>query len=411
MRLAVCLAVLAPVVASAQTPDTLGPTVTLPEAVQVAIRNSPEVARAGIADRTGDLAVRGAQAGRLPAVTFQAGPAQQFGLGFDQTTGQLSSQSTQSLNVGVSADVRLFDGGLTRYAVEGARLDRAAAGVAAIRTEQQVALDVAQRFLQLLLDRELVGVQQGQLAAALSQREQVAGLVEGGVRARGDLIAQDAVVAERRAALVEAEGAVARDEALLVQATGLDPLAAPAFVGPSLAALEAAGALAYEPPPLSDLLASAREARADVRAQDIRIRSAEASSRAARAQGRPSVDLSVNIGTGYSSLQQRLADPSAPIPTVPVTLPDGTPILVGGQPFTVAGGQPDLERTPLFIQGLDNRRSSIALSLVVPIFDRYATRRAVAEAQVRTDDARLTRSALVRQVDADVQTAAVEART
>ena len=146
----------------------------------------------------------------------------------------------------------------------------------AIRTEQQVALDVAQRFLQLLLDRELVGVQQGQLAAALSQRAQVDGLVEGGVRARGDLIAQDAVVAERRAALVEAEGAVARDEALLVQATGLDPLAPPVFVGPSLRALAAAGALAYTPPPLADLLASARASRADVRAQDIRIQSAEA---------------------------------------------------------------------------------------------------------------------------------------
>ena len=411
LRLAVCLAALVPLATAAQTPDTLGPTVTLPEAVRVAIRNSPEVARAGIADRTGALAVRGAQAGRLPSLTFQAGPTQQFGLGFDQTTGQLSSQSTQLLNVGVSADVRLFDGSRTRYAVEGARLDRAAAGVAALRTEQQVALDVAQRFLQLLLDRELVGVQQGQLAAALSQREQVAGLVEGGVRARGDLIAQDAVVAERRAALVEAEGAVARDEALLVQATGLDPLSAPVFVGPSLAALTAAGALTYEPPPLAELLASARGSRADVRAQDIRIRAAEAATSGARAQGRPSVDLSVNVGTGYSSLQRRLADPTAPLPTVPVTLPDGTPVLVGGVPFTLPGGQADLERTPLFVQGLDNRRSSIALSVVVPIFDRYATRRGVAEAQVRTDDARLTRAALVRQVDADVQTAAVEART
>ena len=96
---------------------------------------------------------------------------------------------------------------------------------------------------------------------------------------------------------------------------------------------------------------------------------------------------------------------------VPVTLPDGTPILVGGQPFTISGGQPDLERTPIFAQGLDNRRSSISLSLVVPIFDRYAARRAVAEASVRTADARLTRDALVRQVDADVQTAVVEART
>ena len=414
-RLAACLALLAASAAGqtarAQTADAPGQTVTIADAVRIALDRSPDVDRAAIADRTAALAVRGAQAGRLPAVALQVGPAQQVGLGFDQTTGQLSSQSTQSLNVGLSADVRLFDGRRTRYAVEGARLDREAASVSALRTEQQVALDVAQRFLQLLLDRELVGVQAGQLAAALSQRAQVDALVEGGARARGDLIAQDAVVAERRAALVEAEGAVARDEALLVQATGLDPLSAPRFVGPSLDALEAAGALDYTPPPLAGLLAAARETRADVRAQALRIRSAEAAVGVARAQGRPTVDVQARVGTGYSSLQQRLADPDAPPVLVPVTLPDGTPVLVGGQPFTVPAGQGDLERTPFLIQGADNRSGSVSLSLVVPIFDRYAARRATEEALVRTDDARLTRDALVRQVDADVQTAAVEART
>ena len=410
------LAAWAPAV-RAQTPDSLAteppgrPTLTIGDAVRIALDRSPDLDRATVADRSAALAVRGAEAARLPNVVAQVGPTQQFGLGFDQTTGQLSSQSTQSLSLGLQADIRLFDGQRTRYAVEGARFDREAAAVGVARTEQQVALDVAQRFLQLLLDRELVRVQTDQLAAALSQREQIDRLVEGGARARADLISQDAVVAERRAAIVEAEGAVARDEALLVQSTGLDPLAAPVFVGPSLAALEAAGALAYEPPPLADLLAAARDTRADLRAQALRIRSAEAGVGVARAQGRPTVDLSVGLGTGYSSLQRRLIDPNAAPVLVPVTLPDGTPVLVGGQPFTIPGGPGDRERTPLFIQGADNRRANVSLSLVVPIFDRYAARRAVAEAEVRTDDARITRDALVRQVDADVQTAAVEART
>lgn len=411
--LALLALTLAASAAPAQTPDTLaaGPTVTIAEAVRIALDRSPDLARAAVADRSAALAVRGAQAERLPSLALQVQPAQQLGLAFDQTTGQLTSQSVQTVNVGLGGDIRLFDGRRARYAVEGARLDREAAAVGVARTEQQVALDVAQRFLQLLLDRELVRVQAGQLASAESQRAQVNALVEGGARARGDLIAQDAVVAERRAAVVEAEGAVARDEALLVQATGLDPLAPPVFVGPSLAALEAAGALEYRPPALADLLAAARANRADLRAQALRIRSAEAAVGVARAQGRPTVDLSASFGTGYSSLQQRLADPDAPTPSVPVTLADGTPVFVGGQPFTIPTGGGDVERTPIFAQGADNRRASVALALTVPIFDRYAGRRAVAEAQIRTDDARLTRDALARQVDADVQTAAVEART
>ena len=279
------------------------------------------------------------------------------------------------------------------------------------RTEQQVAVDVAQRFLQLLLDRELVRVQTELLSAARGQRELIERLVAGGSRARADLIAQDAVVADRRAALVEAEGAVRRDRALLVQAVGLDPLSDPQFAGPSLDALQAAGALDYTPPDLARLLAAARSNRADLRAQALRIRSAEASVGVARSQGRPTIDVQASAGTGYSSLQRRLADPNTAPVGVPVTLPDGSPVLVGGEPFTVPGGTPDLERTPLFIQGADNRRASVGLSLVVPLFDRYAARRAVQEAVVRTDDARLTQDALRRQVDADVQTSAVEAET
>ncbi|HEX8386409.1 MAG TPA: TolC family protein, partial [Rubricoccaceae bacterium] len=195
---ALALAALAAPSASAQTPDSIrtqdslavGPTVTIAEAVRIALDRSPDLARAAVADRSAALAVRSAQAERLPSLALQVSPAQQLGLAFDQTTGQLTSQSVQTVNLGVGADVRLFDGRRARYAVEGARLDREAAAVGVERTEQQVALDVAQRFLQLLLDRELVRVQAGQLAAAESPRAQVSGLVEGGARARGDLLAQ-----------------------------------------------------------------------------------------------------------------------------------------------------------------------------------------------------------------------------
>ena len=409
-RLAVLAALLASAAGAQDAPRggvPAGGTITLDEAVEIAVAQSPEVRRGVLADDSRALAVRGAGAGRLPSISAQVTPQQRYGLAFDQTTGEVVTQTSETLNLGVGGSIRLYDGGRTSADVRQARLEREAASVGLERTRQQVAIDVAQQFLQLLLDRELVTIQTEQLTAAEAQRERVEELVEAGARPRGDLIAQEAVVAQRRTALVEAQGAVERDEVVLVQLIGLDPLGAYTFVGPSVEALEDAGLFAYEPAPLAALVAAAREARADLQAQEIQIQAAEAAVGGARAGRLPSVDLDASIGTGYSSFQQRIV--GSP-PVIPVTLPDGSPILLGGEPLTFPG-DPTRETTPLFTQFGDNRGGSVGFTLRVPIFDRFETRRAVAEARIRADDARIQLDALDRQVASEVQQAVVEART
>ena len=397
----VALALAAPVQAQDST------TVTLAEAVALAVEQSPEVRRAEIADRGQALAVRVARAGRLPTLDLQVSPQQRYGLGFDQTTGEVVSQTVESLSAGAFASVPLYDGGRTRAAVREAEFSRDAASAGLARTRQQVALDVAQQFLTLLLDREIAGIEAGSLADAQAQRARVAELVDAGARPRGDLLAQDAVVAERQTAVIVARGAVERDEVILVQLIGLDPLASYRFVGPDLARLEASGILDAPTAPLAELLAAAREARADRRSQVLAIEAAEAAIGGARAAARPSVSLSANVGTGYSSLQQRVVGAT---PSLPVTLDDGTPVLVGGAPLTFPGTS-TFETTPAFTQLSDNRSGALGLTVNVPLFDRYQARRGVVEAQIRADDARLQLDALDRQVASEVQQAVVEART
>ncbi len=403
--LVVLAALVIPAAAAQEVPP--GGAITLGEAVEIAVAQSPQVRRERLVDDNLALAVRAAGAGRLPTLSAQVAPQQRYGLGFDQTTGQAVTQTVETVSVGIGGGIPLYDGGVTRASVRQARLEREAASIGLERTRQQVALDVAQQFLTLLLDRELVAIQEEQLAASEGQLARVTELVEAGAQPRGDQIAQEAIVAERRTALVNARGAVARDEVTLVQLIGLDPLGDYTFVGPSVEALEASGLFAYQPAPLADLLAAARTARADRRAQVLQIEAAEASVGVARAAGRPSVDLNASIGTGYSSLQQRVTGTT---PATPVTLADGTPILLGNQPLTFPG-DPTLETTPIFTQFGDNRSGSLGLTLTVPIFDRYQTRRSVAEARIRADDARIQLDALDRQLAAEVQQAVVEVGT
>lgn len=413
MRLLALVALAFTAAPAAAQPGALPPAadgLTLAEAVALAVEASPDVARARVAESARGLAVRAASNDRLPSLDLQVQPSQRYGLTFDQTTGQLVSQTVETMSAGVGANVTLYDGGRSGAIKRQARIDQEAAGVTLERVRDQVAVDVAERFLQFLLDRELVAIQRGQLEAAEAQLDRAERLVEAGARPRSDLPAQRAAVAERRAAVVEAEAAVARDRVRVLDAAGLDPFAEVEIVGPDLDALAAAGLLGADVPDAAALVARARAQRRDLQVQELSVAAAEAGVGVARAAGRPSLLAFGNVGTGYSSLQQRLTDPNATPDLLPVTLDDGTPILLGGQPFAVPdqGFSPEIERTPLFTQLGDNRSGSLGLTLNVPLFDRFATRRAVAEARIRTEEARIQRDDLYDGIAAEIGLAAVE---
>ena len=404
--LAACL--LAPHAHAQALPPEAADGITLREAIQIALAASPEVARAELNERGGQLAISGARTERLPSVNFEARPSQSYGLTFDQTTGQLGSQTTENLSTGLSASITLYDAGRTGALVRQAELNRASAEASAERTRQTIAADVANRFLQLLLDRQLVEIQTEQLENAEAQLDRAERLVELGARPASDLPAQRATVAERVAGVAEATAAVARDRVQLLDRLFLSPLADVTFVGPDLEDLEEAGLLDGTLPDLEGAVADALADRMDVRAQELSVEAAEAGESLARTASRPSVSAFGSVGTGYSSLQQRLEDPDAVQPTVPVTLEDGTQVFVGGEPFGLPVGSPALEQTPFFTQLADNRSGSLGLSLSIPIFDRYAARRQREEARLTTEDARIQLDALRQSVEAEIGLAAVE---
>ena len=382
--------------------------ITLQEAIEIALEASPEVARAELTERGGLLAESGARTERLPSINFQVQPSQSYGLTFDQTTGQLGSQTTENLSTGVSANITLYDGGRTGALVRQARLNRASAEASAERTRQTVAAEVANLFLQLLLDRQLVEIQTEQLEDARAQLDRAERLVELGARPRSDLPAQRATVAERVAGLAEASAAVARDRVQLLDRLFLSPLADVVFIGPDLEDLEEAGLLDGTVPDLEQAVADALAERMDVRAQELAVEAAEAGEALAGTVSRPNVSAFGSVGTGFSSLQQRLVDPDAVQPTIPVTLEDGTQVFVGGEPFGIPTGSPDLEQTPFFSQLADNRSGNLGLSLNIPIFDRFVARRQREEARLATDDARIQLDALRQSVEAEIGLAAVE---
>lgn len=380
--------------------------ITFDEALRLGLERNTTLRQATNAAEASDLAVSQARATFLPDLSASVSPTQRYGLSFDQTTGRLEQESTQSLDASVSASVNLFNGFRDQASLAQSHVRAEASEHSLERTRQDVLFNVANQFLQVLLGSELVGIQRENLAADSVQLRQIEQLVEAGARARADVLQQEAQVAQRELSLLQAEADLEVAKTRLVQILQLDPFGNYTFVAPSLDAVPLTES-AYD---LETLLTAALDRRDDLRAQELQIEAAEAGVRVARGGYYPTVNLFASYGSGYSSLAQRfVGEPTS----IPVTTSDGEPILVGSEPLTFDGPR-RVEDTPFSDQFFtDNRGGSIGLRVNIPIFDRFVTRAQVQRARldaenerIRLDDLRQDVALQVRQGWLDYQNAA-----
>lgn len=383
--------------------------ITFDEAIRLALTQNTDLLQAGLSDQASELNVSSARADALPLPFISASvtPSQRYGLSFDQTTGQLVSRTSESLNFGISASVNLFDGFRNRRTLEQARIQRSASTLSLERNRQEIAFDVASRFLQVMLDKEIVGIRSENLEAQRAQLAQIEALVDGGVRARADVFSQRAAVAGAQGAVLQAEQAIELSETRLVEVLHLDPFEEYRFITPSLDG----ESLTPETVSLDALLNSAYERRTDLQAQERTIQAAETGVAVARSGRLPTVDFQAGFNTGYSSLQQRLVNPDAESGTLPLTTIEGDPILLGGVPFELPiQTEPELEGTPLFTQFADNRGGSIGLTVSIPIFDRYQTSRQVQQAQLEVQRQELIEERMRQSIAVEVRQAVIDYR-
>lgn len=359
--------------------------ITLEEAVDIALRQNADMQRARADHSLSGFRSTVAHLDFLPELELSSGVTRSFGRSFSQEEGAILSETSDFFGVEVSATLELFDG-FERYAsVRRAGLEKDASRLRLERTRQDVAFEVIGGFIELIQNRELAAVREQELAAQEELLRQVQGLVDVGRQPVSDLYQQRAARAEAEAALVEARRQVELSTTGLIQVLQLDPLGDYRFEADLTAEMDSAadslpGAdLDYE---LRDLLDLALERRPDLDAFETSVAAGRQGVRVARASYWPSLSLTFDYGSDWSSEARQPIPGTGSEPQVVEVTPDG-----GGPPllFPVpgTGSDPDFTQPDLLDQ-LDGRRGgAVRLSLSFPIFDRLQTRLGVEEAELQ----------------------------
>lgn len=267
-----------PAAARAQSPEPR--TVTLAEAIQLALENDPAAVAADVAVTTAEANLLSTRGSWLPSLTFNSAYGNSSNQRFDQASGQLVSES---YSAAVQANYMLFSGGrrLAQNRAAGARLDAAEAGQRAQRFA--TALRTTELFYSAAAAEELVAIAEQRLQRAEQQLEFARTRLEVGSATLSDVLRAEIEVGNARIAHVDASSAQRAARLNLGRLLGLPDGARPAST--------ALPDRAPELPPFEELVRRAEMRSPSVVAARAEAESFSAQRTAARMAYLPTVGL------------------------------------------------------------------------------------------------------------------------
>lgn len=190
---------------------------TLEECVRYAIANNISVKQTELDAKNTILDKKDARGNFLPTLNANASHSWNIGLNQDITTGLLRNQTTQFTSAGASLGIDIYKGLQNQNTLRKANLSSIAAQYQVMKMKEDIALNVANAFLQVLFNKENLKVQQEQLAISEKQLLRSEELVRVGSLPKGDVLDVKATVATNNQNVITAENALLISKLSLAQ--------------------------------------------------------------------------------------------------------------------------------------------------------------------------------------------------
>ncbi|MCG2614141.1 TolC family protein [Terrimonas sp. NA20] len=337
----------------------------LQQCVDYALKNNISVRQADVQARIYALTYQQNKLSQLPSANFQNSGGYNFGRSIDPATNSFTTQEILFTNHSLNINLDLFNWFSKRNTVAATRLQAEAYVAGAEKARNDVALNVANAYLQILLNAEQINISDVQVKQSIEQLNIVTKQVKAGA------------LPELNAAELEAQ--LANDSSTLITARAnytLSVLQLKAVLNiPADQAFEVAIPPVEQIPveSLADLDPAAvyQLAQANMPQQKINTLNLQAAIKnvaAVRGQMYPSLTLFGNLDSRYSNAQRRYVTQSGL-----AFLPIGN-VSVNGTNYTVTTQEEQIVplsygKNTYFRQLNNNFSQSIGLGLSIPIFN------------------------------------------
>lgn len=336
---------------------------TLQECIRYAIEHNVQIRQQDNQRRQQELQLSTARNSRLPSLDASIGENFSFGRGLTAENTYTNTNTMQtSFSVGTS--VPLFTGFQIPNTIKLNQLNLEAATQDLQKAQNDVSMQVAQGYVQILYDMEISDVARRQIGIDSLQVERLRVMLANGKVSQAELSQQEATLAQSRLTATQADNQLQLSLLALSQLLELPSPEGFTIVRPSVEMVDAMGLIATTSP--DAIYAEALAVKPEVAAEQLRLRGAEYNIKIAQAGYYPQLSLSAGLGTNYYKTSGFSADG--------------------------------------FGQQLKNNFSQyVGLNLSIPIFNRFSTRNSVRSARISQETQQLQLDYVKKQLYKEIQ--------
>jgi len=376
---------------------------TLDECVRYAIENNISVRQSMLDVKATEIDKKDAFGSFLPSANASASHSWNVGLNQNITTGLLENQTTQFTSAGLNVGVDIYNGLQNQNRFRRAQLARVSSEYQLLKMQEDIALNVANAYLQILFNIENLKVQEEQLKNDRIQLTRSQELVDAGVIPRGDLLEVKATVAADEQRVVVAKNTLLISKLSLAQLLQLDDFSEFDVASENYKAEETP--LLNETP--ASIYAKARETRTELKIAQTNLEIAERDLKIAKGAYQPRIQGFYSFNTRAAYADRIIGTQVDPLnPTVTIGTVEGTNQNVVRPNFTtIVGGA-----APVFDQFETNKGQNYGLQINIPIFNGFSARNNVQRSKIALDRSKIAIEQQELDLERNVFTAFTDVR-
>ncbi len=356
-----------------------------------------------------ELTLKQNKAARLPRVNASGNAGLQLGRTIDPTTNAFDNQTIGFNSFSVNASAMVYNGNSINNSIKQSQLDLKAAQLDGEESVNNLALSVANAYLSILLaDDQLINARK-RLELSQEQLDQTDKLINAGSLPENNRLDFVSRIAQDEQIIIDAENLLANSYLNLRQLLELD-------AGQSFDILKPAVNIPTDNPDLlslDEVYATALGLQPQVKASDLRIKSAQLGESIAKANLLPSLAIFGGLSSNYSSLAKDFSNPDLS----GITFEWGAPIevQVNGVNATVAQQIPVGEiiypDKKYFTQLEENFGQNIGVSISIPIYNNGINQINIQRARINSINQEINSQLVRNTLKTDIQSAVSNARS
>jgi outer membrane protein len=368
----------------------------LEQCIDYAIENNIQVKQQTLNTQVSENNLKQSRLNLLPNLNGNIGRNYSFGRAVDPYTNEFNYENSYNDNYGISSNVTLFKGFQKLNTIKQYNLDLKADLQDLEKVKNDISLNVATAYLNILFNEELLKIAKDQADVTKKQADRTKILVDAGSLAMGDFYDIQSQLANEELNIINAQNQLDISYLNIVQLLNIDSIDGFNISIPNTENFT------ETPLPVFEEVLTQSQNLPEIKSAEFRLNSAEQSLEIYKGMRYPTLNLSLSYNSGYSG-NRKVIDGDPTLSAYPSGYTQSGETVYTYQPIY------NYSTKPFGDQLSDNTSTNLGIQLSIPIFNNWQVNNSVSNAKISVLNTKYSLDLAKQNLEKDIQQRYTEA--